>query len=386
MPHPDDDDLQARLQRSLGRAYTLERELGGGGMSRVFVADEPGLGRKVVVKVMAADLAAGMSHERFEREIKLIASLQQANIVPLLSAGRTDGRPYYTMPLVEGHSLARATVARGTAAPSRRRQHPARRRTRALAYAHEHGIVHRDIKPDNVLLSGDTAVVTDFGIAKALTAAAADPERLTLTGSGIGTPAYMPPEQAVGDPDSDHRADIYAFGCLAYEVFTGSPPFHGLRTHQLLAAHINETPRRVSERRADVPQAYSVLIAKCLEKDPALRPQSARELLQVFDSEAVVPRQQARPAPTQEHHCSGSRHRCAGGRGRLVRRTASRSRRSDAPQLASLAGTAVRERRRGLGAGVSRRRHPRRARDGDGQGARRADHRPKRGVPVPRPP
>jgi serine/threonine-protein kinase len=296
MPHPDDDDLQVRLQRSLGRAYTLERELGGGGMSRVFVADEARLGRKVVVKVMAADLAAGMSHERFEREIKLIASLQQANIVPLLSTGRTDGRPYYTMPLVEGRSL-RERLSKEGPLPLHDAVNILRDVARALAYAHEHGIVHRDIKPDNVLLSGDTAVVTDFGIAKALTAAAADLERLTQTGSSIGTPAYMPPEQAVGDPNCDHRADIYAFGCLAYEVFTGSPPFHGLRTHQLLAAHISETPRRVSQRRADVPQAYSALIAKCLEKDPALRPQSARELLQTFDSEAVVPRQRARPEP-----------------------------------------------------------------------------------------
>ncbi len=284
-PH-DDGETLAHLQKSLGTAYTLERELGGGGMSRVFVADEAGLGRKVVVKVMALDLGAGMSLERFEREIRLIASLQQANIVPLLSAGRVDGRPYYTMPLVEGRSL-RERLARDGALPLRDAVNILRDVARALAYAHAHGIVHRDIKPDNVLLSGDTAVVTDFGIAKALSAAAEGASKITLTGSGIGTPAYMAPEQAVGDPDTDHRADIYAFGCLAYEVFTGSPPFHGESAHRVVAAHLNEIPRRVSHQRAEIPEAFSTLIASCLEKDPARRPQSARELLSVLDSESV---------------------------------------------------------------------------------------------------
>ena len=294
-------DLSSQLQRTLGRGYTLERELGGGGMSRVFVADEPGLGRKVVVKVLAPELAEGISVERFEREIRMVASLQQANIVPLLAAGRTGELPYYTMPFVDGRSL-RERIAREGPLPLRDAINILRDIARALAYAHEHGVVHRDIKPDNVLLSGDTAVVSDFGIAKALSVArtGTDREKLTQTGSGIGTPAYMSPEQAVGDPGMDHRTDIYAFGCVAYEVLTGKPPFHGLPTHQIVAAHFQETPRPVAERRADLPISISVLIARCLEKDPARRPQTAREMLQSLDTDVPQRREYSRRfAPAQ---------------------------------------------------------------------------------------
>ena len=285
MPLPEDPrDIRARLQRTLGDAYTLERELGGGGMSRVFVADETGLGRQVVVKVLAPELVEGLSLERFEREIRMVASLQQANIVPLLTAGRTGDLPYYTMPLVEGRSL-RDRLTKEGALPLRDAVNILRDVARALAFAHEHGVVHRDIKPENILLSGDTAVVTDFGIAKAVSIARGDEKasKLTGTGLGIGTPAYMAPEQAVGDPDVDHRADIYAFGCVAFEVLTGRPPFPGLRPHQLVAAHIQETPKHVIELRAEVPLSISGLIAQCLAKDPAERPQTARDLLHALD-------------------------------------------------------------------------------------------------------
>ena len=210
-------DLQANLQASLGSAYMLERELGGGGMSRVVIADEPGLGRKVVIKVLTPELTAGLSAERFEREIRLAASLQQANIVPLLAAGNAAGFPYYTMPLVDGRSL-RERLARDGALPIGEAVNVLRDIARALAYAHDRGVVHRDIKPGNVLLSGMTAVVTDFGIAKALGAASDEgalAATLTQTGTGIGTPAYMSPEQATGDPATDQRTDIYAFGCVA---------------------------------------------------------------------------------------------------------------------------------------------------------------------------
>jgi tetratricopeptide (TPR) repeat protein/tRNA A-37 threonylcarbamoyl transferase component Bud32 len=279
-------DLRSRVQQSLSGSYTLERELGGGGMSRVFVADEHRLGRKVVVKVLPPDLAAAMSTTRFEREIRVAASLQQANIVPVFSAGDLDGLPYYTMPYVEGESL-RARLARGPL-PVAEAVSILRDVSRALAYAHAHGVVHRDIKPDNVLLSGHTAVVTDFGIAKAIAAASEGPAGATLTqlGTAVGTPAYMAPEQAAGDPGTDHRADIYAFGCMAYELLAGQPPFSGLAPHKLLVAHMAETPRPVAELRPDCPAALATLIMQCLTKDPLSRPGSATELLDHLDAVA----------------------------------------------------------------------------------------------------
>src|SRR5512133_2475950 len=185
-------DLRDQLQATLGASYTLERELGGGGMSRVFVATENALGRKVVVKVLAPDLAEGVSGERFAREIRLAAQLQQANIVPLLTSGETRGLPYYTMPFVEGESLRERLKTTGPL-PIADAVHVMRDMARALAYAHERSIVHRDIKPENVLLSGDAAVVTDFGIAKAISVSrtGATSETLTSVGTAIGTPAYM---------------------------------------------------------------------------------------------------------------------------------------------------------------------------------------------------
>ncbi len=274
------NDLQAQLQATLSGAYTLERELGGGGMSRVFVADEVRLGRKVVVKVLSPELAAGISGERFEREIRTAASLQQANIVPVLATGETNGLPYYTMPYVEGESLRRRMGEQPPLSISDTLR-VLGDVARALQYAHEHGIVHRDIKPDNVLLSGGTAVVTDFGIAKALSDSrtAGGAATLTQLGTSIGTPAYMAPEQAAGDPNIDHRADIYAFGCMAFELLAGKPPFHGRTPSRILGAHMGETPPSIAELRPDAPTALSDLIMRCLAKDVAGRPQSAAEVI-----------------------------------------------------------------------------------------------------------
>jgi serine/threonine-protein kinase len=312
-PGATEPDLLGVLQAALGTAYTLEREIGGGGMSRVFVANEAGLGRKVVIKVLSPELAAGINADRFAREIRLAASLQQANIAPLLATGSAAGHPYYTMPLVEGRSL-RDRLAREGALPIADAVSILRDVARALAFAHAHGVVHRDIKPGNVLLSGGTAVVTDFGIAKALKAASAGvdgpdgsapalsaadggdlPEiTLTSTGSSLGTPAYMAPEQAAGDPASDHRADLYSFGCMAYEMFTGAPPFHGMPVHRVIAAHFNETPRPLGERRPDVPAAIATMVMRCLEKDPGRRPQTAAEVLDALDAR-VAPEGAAAP-------------------------------------------------------------------------------------------
>jgi serine/threonine-protein kinase len=277
-------DVPTQLQASLGSAYTIEREIGGGGMSRVFIAREHDLGRAVVIKVLPAERGADVSAERFAREIKLAAALQQANIVPLLSAGTAAGMPYYTMPLVEGRAL-RDRLLRDGALPIKEVLGILRDIARALAYAHARGVVHRDIKPGNVLLSGGTAVVTDFGIAKALGDARSQVghSTLTATGSGIGTPAYMAPEQAAGDPDTDHRADIYAFGCVAYEILTGAPPFSGSAVHHVIAAHLRDAAPPVAARRADTPPPLAQLVARCLEKDPVRRPQTAEELLVALD-------------------------------------------------------------------------------------------------------
>jgi len=254
-------------------------------MSRVFVAEERRFNRKVVIKVLSPELSEGLSGDRFEREIQLAASLQQANIVPILAAGETQGLPFYTMPFVEGESL-RARLGKDGPLPTSMVIGVLRDVSKALAYAHAHGVVHRDIKPDNVLLSGGTAVVTDFGIAKAITAARTEREGATLTqlGTSIGTPAYMSPEQAAGDPSVDHRADIYSLGCMAYELLTGQSPFHGRTPARMLAAHMTETPPPISQWRPDAPAPLEQLVMQCIQKDPAARPQTGRDVVQALDA------------------------------------------------------------------------------------------------------
>ncbi len=276
--------IREQLQATLGSAYTLERELGGGGMSRVFVAEEHRLRRKVVVKVLSPELTQGLSIERFEREIQTAAALQQANIVPVLTAGETNGLPFYTMPFVEGESL-RARLARGPLSVTEVIG-VLRDVSKALAYAHRQGVVHRDIKPDNVLLSEGTAVVTDFGIAKAISAARTASSGATLTqiGTSIGTPAYMAPEQAAGDPDVDHRADIYSLGAMAFELITGHAVFAGRTPQRMLAAHMSEAPEQVAELRPDVPAPLAQLVMSCLAKEPKDRPQAASDISRVLET------------------------------------------------------------------------------------------------------
>ena len=275
----------ARLTAAFAAQYTIERELGGGGMSRVFLARDVGLNREVVIKILPDDVAAGVSFDRFSREIQLAASLSQANIVPLLTAGSADGVPYFTMPFVQGESL-RTRLGTTPALTIAACVGILRDVARALSYAHARGVVHRDIKPDNVLLSHGTAVVTDFGIAKALSASRTMGGGATLTQSGmaIGTPAYMAPEQIAGDADIDGRADLYAWGCLAYELLSGAPPFVRDSTQRVLTAHLTETPKPFSVVRADVPAPLARLIQHCLAKEPADRPQKAEELLRELET------------------------------------------------------------------------------------------------------
>lgn len=274
--------LQEELQRELGDLYTLERELPRGGMSRVFVAMENALRRHVVVKVLSPELVATLSAERFKREIKLAARLQHPHIVPLLSAGQAGMHLYYTMPLVDGESL-RERMNRDRPMPLEDVCVILKEVASALAYAHTEGVVHRDIKPENVMFFHGTAVVLDFGIGKALSAAAQGNEtsgiRITTAGMSLGTPTYVAPEQAAGDPSLDHRADLYALGVVAYEMITGHPPFTGRSTHQIIAAHVKQLPEPIAKRRADVPAPLSGIVMQCLEKQPPRRPQSGEEIL-----------------------------------------------------------------------------------------------------------
>ena len=282
--------LREQLETALGPAYRFERELGGGGMSRVFLAEEVALGRRVVVKVLAPDLAAGVSGERFRREVQLAAKLQHPHIVPLLAAGQSDDLLYYIMPFVDGESL-RQRLARENELPVAEAVRLSREIADALSHAHAQGIVHRDIKPENVLLSNRHAVVADFGIAKAIEEGHAHGRAgapgLTSVGFTLGTPAYMAPEQAVADPATDHRADLYSLGVMAYEMIAGRPPFRGVSSQELIAAHVATPPEPLGSLRPACPAAVAAVIMRCLEKRPADRPQSAEEVLKALDAAAT---------------------------------------------------------------------------------------------------
>jgi serine/threonine-protein kinase len=281
-------NLQHQLQSALGTAYTLERELGGGGMSRVFVAVEVGLGRRVVMKFVSEELAGGMSIERFRREIRLAAVLQHPHIVPVLAAGEAHDIPYFTMPFVEGESL-RARLDRGGAMSVEVAISILRDVASALEYAHGKGIVHRDIKPANILLTGTAAVVTDFGVAMALqhSTVGGGGTKLTQAGMSLGTPEYMAPEQALADPDVDHHADLYAFGCVAYELLTGKSPFGGRAPMKQVAAHLTEQPSPIDAARPGLPRSLVTLVMQCLEKDPASRPDTASAVAHALEHAAA---------------------------------------------------------------------------------------------------
>lgn len=276
------DTFRDALAAALGTNYTIERELTGGGMSRVFVATEHALGRTVVVKVLREEFAADVNRERFKREVTLAAQLSHPHIVQLLTAGQSGELLWYTMPFVEGESV-RDEIRRG-------RHYSVRDLVRllhdvldALAYAHSRGVIHRDIKPGNILRHGNHSLVTDFGVAKALSAARPT-SGTTSTGMAIGTPAYMAPEQLAADPAADHRVDLYAVGLVAYEVLTHVQPFAATSPQETMAAQLTRMPEPIQKARPDIPNGLASLITRLLAKNPADRPASALAAIEELDS------------------------------------------------------------------------------------------------------
>jgi len=274
-----------RLQTALSASYRIEREIGAGGMATVYLAQDLKHDRQVAVKVLRPELAAALGKERFLQEIKIAAGLHHPHILPLFDSGEADGFLYYVMPYEEGQSL-REKLGREGELPIAEAVRILRDVVDALAHAHEQSVVHRDIKPDNVMLSHRHALVTDFGVAKAVSEATGRAQ-LTTAGVALGTPTYMAPEQAAADPHIDHRADIYAIGAVAYELLTGRPPFLGTTPQMILTAHIADDPDPVRKYREAVPPALERWVLKCLEKKPADRWQSAEEMLPQLEALAT---------------------------------------------------------------------------------------------------
>jgi tRNA A-37 threonylcarbamoyl transferase component Bud32/dienelactone hydrolase len=282
------DPMMTRLA-ALADRYLVEGEIGHGGMATVYRARDLKHHRLVAIKVLRPELAQAMGGERFAREIKLAAQLQSPHILPLLDSGEIDGLLYYVMPFVDGESL-RDLMARDGALPPSEATRLLREIVDGLAHAHRQGFVHRDIKPDNVMLAERHALLMDFGVAKALAdgraggpTGTADPHvTLTEVGISLGTPAYMAPEQAAADPNIDHRADIYAVGVMAYEMLTGAPPFTGA-PQLVIASHITKEPAPIATVQPDVPPALAAIVMRCLAKDPGARYQTADELLQAIE-------------------------------------------------------------------------------------------------------
>ncbi len=279
------------LVSALRASYRLERELGSGGMATVYLAEDLKHRRKVAIKVLRPELALALGAERFLREIETTANLRHPHILPLYDSGTADGFLYYVMPLVDGESL-RARLDRQKQLPIDEALSIAREVAGALGYAHQRGIIHRDIKPENILLEGGHAVVADFGIARAISSAGA--EKLTATGLSVGTPRYMSPEQAAGDANLDGRSDLYALGCVLYEMLGGQAPFTGPTAQSITRQHIMTDAPPITNLRPTVPPAVAGALVRSLAKNPADRFSPAAQ----FAAALTVPTSLATPART----------------------------------------------------------------------------------------
>ncbi|MGQ0767141.1 MAG: protein kinase domain-containing protein [Gemmatimonadota bacterium] len=273
----------AHLTRSLTGRYRVDRELGAGGMATVFLAHDVRHGRRVALKLLRPELAAVIGAERFLNEIKTTANLQHPHILPLFDSGEVDGTVFYVMPYIEGESL-RERLNRETQLPVDEAVRIAREVADALDYAHRHGVVHRDIKPENVLLNDGRAIVADFGIALAVSRSDGA-SRMTETGMSLGTPHYMSPEQAMGEREITARSDVYALGCIAYEMLVGEPPFTGPTAQAIVARVVTESPRSLAGQRPTIPPHVDAAVRRALEKLPADRFQTASQ----FASALITP-------------------------------------------------------------------------------------------------
>ena len=283
------DDLLKRLRAIFAESFEVESEMKGGGMSRLFLATDLELHRRVVIKILPPDLTSPMMLARFKRESEVTARLQHPHILPVISAGIRDGLAFYIMPFFEGESL-RARLNREGRLPIQDGVRILSEMTDALSCAHEKGVIHRDIKPENILILGGHAVLADFGIASALSNSGGEAgERITGTGMSLGTVGYMAPEQALGEKNVDGRADVYSLGVIGYEMFSGVPPFSGRTDQEILVGHLTREPQPLESFREEIPQGVSAAIRKALQKDPATRFQTASEFHEALDESRMTP-------------------------------------------------------------------------------------------------
>ena len=279
-------DLREQLERGLADRYRLERELGRGGMATVYLAEDLKHGRRVALKVLRPELIPTLGAERFHREIRIASGLQHPHILSIHDSGEALGVLYYAMPYVEGESL-RARLAREVQLPADEAVRIVGEVAEALAFAHAAGVLHRDIKPENILLASGHALVADFGIARAIDAAGS--ERLTETGLALGTPHYMSPEQASGSRVLDARSDLYALGCVLYEMLAGEPPFNGPSAQAIMARHAVDPVPPLRTIRSTISPALEAVVGKALAKVPADRFGTALEFKEALDRAGLAP-------------------------------------------------------------------------------------------------